>query len=197
MEITGFKLSMDLDYGIDHGPKTKSVSKAWQMVQHRGQNCNSLDAIMAPVASKTGKVQQQEHIESLGAKGARAYTVTFNDRMLNMYKEDYLEKEINRLTKMTKGVIDHEFISEYSKTGRFHMHGAVLTKDVKTLANLNRKYGKFGICKCKVITNSVGWAKYCDKPAVEIEPITEVKLKACPQKEEHIYVKKDKFDEWA
>lgn len=152
-----------LDNGIDHGPKSKPPSVACQMVPSGGDNCNSLDAIIAPVATYGGNVTIQRHLEELGAKGARAYTVTFKDGILNKYKEAYLEHEIRMLTKRTHGVIDFEYVGEYSDTGRFHMHGAVLVKDVKVLANLNRKYAKYGICKCKCIDNSVGWAEYCTK----------------------------------
>lgn len=157
------RIIIALDNGIDNGPNTKSPSAAWQKVLAGANNCNSLDAIIAPAATLGGKVMLHKHLEELGAKGARAYTVTFKDDFLNKYKEAYLEHEARMLTKRTRGVLDFEYVGEYSKTGRFHMHGAVLVKDVKVLANLNRKYSKYGISKCKCITDTVGWADYCVK----------------------------------
>lgn len=165
IEFKKGKITIDmLDYGIDTEYGKVRQTELFG-IPNRGQNCNLLDAIMAP--KPVGYASQYTRMESLGAKGARAYTVTFTDKILSMYKEAYLEHEIRILTKKTRGVIDYEFKGEYSDTGRFHLHGLVLVKDVKTLANLNRKYSKYGIYKCKVIDDSPGWAKYCLKAMLE------------------------------
>lgn len=154
------KIILSLDNGIDNGPNTKPPSTVWKTIP--GDTSNSLDAIIARDRYHSNEATLAR-MEELGAKGARAYTVTFRDEFLNKFKEAYLEHEIRMITKKTRGVIDFEYVGEYSKTGRFHMHGAVLVKDVKVLANLNRKYSKYGICKCKYIDDSVGWADYCLK----------------------------------
>lgn len=158
--MSEFRICFDpLDEGV---VKEQGVAPCWQLIFAGGHKSNSLDAIMAP-AKKEGKKAMENRIEAIAAKGGTAFTVTFTDSYLNKYKDKYLENEIRQLTKKTKGVTDFEFVAEYSKVGRFHMHGVVLVKDVKVLANLRRKYGKFGICKVKAINNTQGWAEYCVK----------------------------------
>lgn len=162
--MSEFTISWDpLDNGII---KDQSVKPCWKLIfggKTAGHKSNSLDAIMA----RDGSDVLYARIEAIGAKGGRAFTVTFKDEYLNKYKETYLEQQIRTLTKKTKGVLDFEYVSEYSKTGRFHLHGCVLVQDIKVLASLRRKYSKFGICKVKVVDNSVGWATYCLKDRVK------------------------------
>lgn len=124
-----------------------------------GHNNNSLDVIMPPKPIEWFRTE----VERIGAKGGRAFTVTFTDTFLNKYKEKYLEAQVNIIVKKTKGVIEHIFISEYSSAGRFHLHGVVLCKDLPSLGNVRRKMSKFGICKVKVIDNSPKWADYVVK----------------------------------
>lgn len=124
-----------------------------------GHNYNSLDVIMPE------KRMDWVHtmIEHIGAQGGRAITVTFTDAYLNKYKEDYLMIKVNEIIKKTKGVIDHILQSEYSQAGRFHLHGVVYCKDLKSLGQVRRKMSLFGICKIKTIDNTVKWADYCTK----------------------------------
>lgn len=132
-------------------------------VKKVGHNNNSLDVIMP---EKRTEILRNE-IEALGARGGRAFTVTFTDHYLNKYKEEYLEREVNKTVKKTKGVIDHIFVSEYSEAGRFHLHGVVLCKELKNLGTVRRKMAKYGICKVKMIDNSPKWADYVVKSKIQ------------------------------
>lgn len=128
-----------------------------------GHNNNSLDVIMPEKRTEWLKAEA----ERIGAKGGRAFTITFTDHYLNKYREQYLENEVNNIVKKTKGVIEHLLISEYSEAGRFHLHGVILCKELKHLGNVRRKMSKFGICKVKVIDNSPKWAEYMVKSKIQ------------------------------
>lgn len=145
-----------LEIGVDHGASSQPPKPIWQIFGH---NDNLLDVI---VPEKRRQVIWDD-IEDIGRHGGRAITVTFTDKHLSMYSKLYLEQSVNKDITHTRGVIKSRLISEYSATGRFHLHGALLTKDLKTLSNVKRKMSKYGICKIKVIDDSPGWATYCVK----------------------------------
>jgi len=159
------KFYRELDRGINL--EDQSVKNSAGIA---GQNNNSLDVIMPGEPKK----RLYDEIERIGSKGGLAFTITFTDQILFKFREKYIESEVNKIIKKTKGVIDHCFISEYSATGRFHMHGTILFKEVKNSTNLRRKLSKFGITKVKAIDNSPGWAAYCtksmDRPVEHSEP---------------------------
>lgn len=135
-----------------------------------GANSNSLDAITPPWPMSqyeyaTGK------IEKIGAHGGLAYTITFTDRNLNMYRQNYLIEMVYKKCGSTRGCEEYYFAPEYSGTGRFHLHGAVYCPKMNSHSNLQRKLRKeFGIIKVKQIDNSIKWAEYCTKEKEKHKP---------------------------
>lgn len=105
-------------------------------------------------------------IDIIGTDGGRAFTITFTDKLLRTFRPEYLYTIATTEVKKTRGVIDYEFVGEYSDTGRYHLHGVISTNDVKVLATLNRKLRKFGILKIKMVNNTTGWADYCTKQLI-------------------------------
>jgi len=161
------KFFKDLNNGIDFQEQSLNI------IATAGQNNNSLDVIMPGEPTK----RIYTAIEDIGAKGGLAFTITFTDQILFKFKEKYIESEINKMIRKTKGVIDHCFVSEFSATGRFHMHGAILFKEIKNVTNLRRKLSKFGITKVKAIDNSPGWAAYCTKSMAQpVKPCGDSKV---------------------
>lgn len=120
-----------------------------------GHNDYSLDVIVP------GEKEQLR--QRLAAIGGHAFTVTFVDSYLNKYRESYLKRMVDSKVKKTRGVVDSLFVAEYSKAGRFHLHGCVLVKDIRVISNVRRKMCKYGICKVKYIDDAQGWAAYCVK----------------------------------
>lgn len=140
------------------GKYVKNINKL-PVEPRQGHNDKLLDVIMP--GNREGVIQKV--IQDVGAKGGRAFTVTFTDHFLNKYKESYLEFKVNKITARTKGVLEYCFASEYSDAGRFHLHGVVLCTDLPSLSNVRRKLARFGIVKVKVIDDSVKWSIYCTK----------------------------------
>jgi len=151
-------------------------SKTTAADRHNG---NSLDVIM-PVPRR-GSVEwvneEKKVISSIGADGGRAYTVTFTDHNLKMYKDQYLYDMVEMIMKKTKGVVKYKMIGEYSETGRYHLHGVVLCNTLQQHGNLQRKLRRtFGIVKVKVIDNTPKWAEYCVKSYAKQEAIAAHKI---------------------
>lgn len=155
-----------------------------------GRNVETLDDIMPRKEDDDGIIRRREwkdierslganiesvkdRIELIGTDGGRAFTVTFTDKLLRTFKPAFLYQSVIQQIKKTRGVVDFEFVGEYSDIGRYHMHGVISVKEVKVLATLNRKLRKYGILKIKMVTNTVGWAEYCTK---QLMPKEEVRI---------------------
>lgn len=134
-------------------------------------NGKSLDAIMRGQPNGVEEKEQQAlKIRGIGDLGGRAYTITFTDMNLCKYKESYLYCTVMSICQKTRGVTDFAFVPEYSEAGRYHLHGAILCKELKqygTVANKLRR--AFGIVKVKDIHDTVGWYMYCRKQYADPE----------------------------
>lgn len=128
----------------------------------------TLDQTMPPVAlamvdTKVRKVEDVEKIiEEISAKG-RALTITFTDDVIMKYKERYIMGEIYKVLNKTRCVLSFIMVADWSKVGRFHMHGAFCVTDITKITGLRRKLSKYGFTKVVPITNSLRWANYCIK----------------------------------
>lgn len=101
------------------------------------------------------------YLRRLSERWSFALTITFRDDIRFKYKELYLANAIKRLIDKTKGVIDYEFVSDWSKTDVFHMHGTIEVNKQSVITNVRRKlHNQFGMTKVKLIDNSERWVDY-------------------------------------
>lgn len=132
-------------------------------------NNNTLDVIMPgnPPISQEKDVtslltELEDKLEFLGSAGGFALTITFKDYILSKFKRDALIGFIREMLSRKKDIQGAILISDYSDTGRFHLHGVVRVKNLHTIENIRKQcYRDFGITKAKIIDNSVKWAEYC------------------------------------
>lgn len=110
-----------------------------------------------------------------------AVTISFRDEVLFKYNEHYMMNLVEKDLKSTKNVLRYCMIVDYSKVGRFHMHGVVLLQNVLKSQYLKNKLTKScGNVKFKNIDNSVKWADYC------VELYTKDGKKGMHVKEKHM-----------
>lgn len=108
----------------------------------------------------------EERIERMGAIGGKAITITFTNKWILKYNERYLLNQVETLTKKTRYVVDHVYVPEHSKIGRFHIHGIFYVTNIRGVTNLLKKLDQFGKITIKTIDDSPKWAKYCVKSMV-------------------------------
>lgn len=124
-----------------------------------GSGNNILDKI---TASGHSAKEVLDLMEIMGRDG-RAITITFDDYTLMKYTEKYLMVDIENIMKKTRCVLKYTLVADWSKVGRFHLHGVIIFTDITKIQGLRRKLAKHGRTKVVVITDSVGWSEYCMK----------------------------------
>lgn len=93
-----------------------------------------------------------------------AVSVSFTDDNLLKYNEFYLLNKLEKVLNGTKNVIQYCMVVDYSKVGRFHLHGILTLNDVLKSQYLKNKITKeCGNVKFKPCDNVLGWAEYCLK----------------------------------
>lgn len=122
-----------------------------------GDNNKLLDVIMPE------KTATAERIERLCARGGKAITVTFTDKWIFTYKDQALYNFVTQVFKKTRHISEFILVKEYSDTGRFHIHGAFYTDNIKAITNLRRKLSVYGISRVKCVDDSIKWSQYCVK----------------------------------
>lgn len=128
------------------------------IAQSIGGNNTILDTIIAPNAQE--RVQAAKDI--IRSMDGFAITITFTDRMLFEYREKALLVAIyNRLNKI-RNILQFCFVSDWSRNGRFHLHGTIKLKDFTKIQYIKNKLRPItGIVKAVLITNTNIWADYC------------------------------------
>lgn len=94
-------------------------------------------------------------------ENALEITITFKDSTLRIYKDEYMFTQIMKYLKK-KPYLKCGLVADYSKTGRFHLHGIIEFQDitkVKTIKNyFSRTYGQIHINRISFYDSYV---KYC------------------------------------
>lgn len=91
-----------------------------------------------------------------------AVTISFRDEVLFKYNEHYMVNMVDKILKGTKNVLRYCMVVDYSKVGRFHMHGVILLHDILKSQYVKNKITKeCGNVKFKNIDNAVKWSDYC------------------------------------
>lgn len=118
-----------------------------------GHGCNTL----SPCPSFE---DVQTAMNDISEKGVEI-TVTFKPEIHDMYNPGTLTNIVRTL--LAKYKIRIVLIGEFDKTGRYHLHGSLLT-DGKTLNTLRRKLPReIGRTEIKAIKYTQSWVEYCLK----------------------------------
>jgi len=136
------------------------------------RNNKLLDVIMSD------QDERDEVTKDLQLDNSYAITLTFTDDYLFKYNEHYLMVDVRKTLSKLKNVVTFVLVNDYSKAGRFHLHGTIVFKSLVSITHVRRVLSKYGITKVKPIDNIAKWAKYCTeqfspdgKDGVKLDPI--------------------------
>lgn len=139
------------------------MDKAWTDIfgDKTVHNGKTLDVIVDRKRSVGDYDTVKSKLERVGCKGCHALTVTFTDQCLLKYREEYLEKELNKILLGVRALSQFILVRDYSSSGRMHYHGIIDITNIKSITNLRRRLKVFGITKVKLIDDNPKWVLYC------------------------------------
>lgn len=104
----------------------------------------------------------QERIDILDSlKWSVEITVTFTDKVLNTYKDEFIIKDFSKFIHKKGQAFEYICIPDWSDSNRLHIHGIVHELDTVKASNalkcLKKKYGR---CEYKMISYPDSYKKY-------------------------------------
>lgn len=169
------------EYFVHENKEEVSDGKEW--IYHNGEYPEykgGLEYLVANPPKVRPKKQMYIDDESIGKcktlmetlSSGMEITCTFSDKLINAHTSDTLTRILRDTLLRVRGV--HYFkmllIGEFSKIGRYHMHGMVYT-DGRGIEAIKRKLGRdIGFCHCKQISFTDSYIKYIFKSDYEDLP---------------------------